>query len=273
MKKGKIFIVPTPIGNLGDMTFRSIEVLKNATAIGAEDTRISAKLMKHFNIKTPLFSYHKFNERSRVKKIIDQLKNGEDVAIISDAGTPGISDPAEIIIKEVLDNNFVVEVLPGATAFIPALVASGLDCKQFYFAGFLPEKETEKNELVESIFKLKATLIFYEAPHRILKTINFLHKKLGDRKAVIAREISKIHESFYRASLGEFVKNPELITLKGEFVLLVEGAVKHELTNNEIIDQLKAEIDLGFSKKEAVKNVTNKSKEPKNRIYALSLKL
>ncbi|MCF7792371.1 MAG: 16S rRNA (cytidine(1402)-2'-O)-methyltransferase [Candidatus Cloacimonetes bacterium] len=273
MKKGKLYIIPTPIGNLGDITLRSIEILQKVAIIGAEDTRTSAKLMKHFKIETQLFSYHKFNERSRVEKILNHLNNGEDVAIISDAGTPGISDPAEIIIKEVLNNKFDVEALPGAAAFVPALVASGLDCKQFFFAGFLPEKETEKTELLESISKLKSTLIFYEAPHRIIKTIKYLHENLGDRNSVIARELTKIHETYYRCKFSEFLSNPDKITMKGEFILLVEGARAVELSDDVLLEMLKTEIDKGISKKEAVKKISSEAKEPRNRIYALSLKL
>ena len=137
MKKGKLFIVPTPIGNLGDMTFRSVETLKKVAIIGAEDTRTSAPLLKHFAISAPMFSYHKFNERSRVEKVLEHLKNGEDVAIISDAGTPGISDPAAILVQAVLQADFVVETLPGASALLPALVSSGLNCDRFFFAGFI----------------------------------------------------------------------------------------------------------------------------------------
>lgn len=273
MKKGKLYIVPTPIGNLGDLTFRAVEILRKAKIIGAEDTRNSAKLMKHYQIDTPLFSYHKFNERKRVDKILEHLQNGEDVAIVSDAGTPGISDPAELIIREVLNQGLIVETLPGATAFIPALVASGLDCKRFFFAGFLPEKESEKKLLLENIAILNATLIFYEAPHRLRKTIEFFREKLGNRKTVIVRELTKIYETFYRADLNSFLENFEQITLKGEFVILIEGYLPCAITDAEILKLLRLEITSGFTKKEAVKKVVQKTNESKNRVYALALQL
>ncbi len=273
MKKGKIYIVPTPIGNLEDITFRAVKVLKNVKCIGAEDTRTSAKLMKHYQIETPMFSYHKFNERSRVDKILSHLQNGEDVAIISDAGTPGISDPAEIIIKKVLENDFAVEVLPGATAFLPALVASGLNCKQFHFAGFLPEKESSRTELLESILELKSTLIFYEAPHRIIKTLKLLLQTFGNRSVVLARELTKIHESFYRASLQEFIDHPESIRQKGEFVIIMEGAGQREYSDEEICAFLLQELSQGKSRKKAVESISSQLDISKNRVYDLVLKL
>ncbi|MCD6176394.1 MAG: 16S rRNA (cytidine(1402)-2'-O)-methyltransferase, partial [Candidatus Cloacimonetes bacterium] len=165
-KKGILFIVPTPIGNLADITFRAVDVLKKVSLIGAEDTRNSKKLLNHYNIETPMISYHKFNERKRVDQLLDKLQNGEDIAIISDAGTPGISDPSSIIIKEAIANDLKVEVLPGATAFIPAIIASGLNCERFQFIGFLPEKNKTRDILLESIKKNENTLIFYEAPHK-----------------------------------------------------------------------------------------------------------
>ncbi|MCD4796473.1 MAG: 16S rRNA (cytidine(1402)-2'-O)-methyltransferase, partial [Candidatus Cloacimonetes bacterium] len=248
-----LFIVPTPIGNLADMTFRAIEVLKNVALIGAEDTRTSTKLLKHYGISTPMISYHKFNERSRVEKFLDKLKNGEDVAIISDAGTPGISDPASIIIKAAIENDIRVETLPGAAAFIPALVSSGLGSERFYFAGFLPEKKLEKDNLLKELINIKDTLIFYEAPHRLLKFFSNLKEVFGNRKIVIARELSKLYETYYRTTIDKVLVNPEMITLKGEFVIIVEGAKEKEYSDAELTEMLEAEIDKGKSKKDAVK--------------------
>ncbi len=272
-KTGILYIVPTPIGNLADMTFRAIEVLKNVALIGAEDTRTSAKLLSHYQIKTPMISYHKFNERSRVEKILDKLKNGEDVAIISDAGTPGISDPASIIIKAAIENNIKVETLPGATAFIPALVSSGLGSERFYFAGFLPQKKSEKENLLKELINFKDTLIFYEAPHRLHKFLSNLKEAFGNRKIVIARELSKLYETLYRTTIDEVLENPEMITLKGEFVIIVEGAQEKEYSNAELTEMLKAELGKGKSKKEAIKKVMGKTGVSKNRIYDLALKL
>lgn len=270
---GILYIVPTPIGNLADMTFRAVEVLKNVALIGAEDTRTSAKLLKHYQIQTPMFSYHKFNERSRVGKVLDKLKNGEDVAIISDAGTPGISDPASIIIKTAIENNITVETLPGATAFIPALISSGFNCERFYFAGFLPEKKSEKDNLLKELINIKDPLIFYEAPHRLQKFFSSLKKVFGNRKIVIAREISKLYETYYRTTIDEVLTDPDMITLKGEFVIIVEGAQEKEYSDAELAEMLQAELDKGESRKDAIKKVQELTGESKNRIYDLSLKL
>ena len=272
-KKGILYIVPTPIGNLADMTFRAIEVLKNVALIGAEDTRTSAKLLRHYQIQTPMFSYHKFNERSRVGKVLDKLKNGEDVAIIYDAGTPSISDPASIIIKAAIKNDIKVETLPGATAFIPALVSSGLGSERFYFAGFLPEKKTEKDNLLKELINIKDTLIFYEAPHRLLKFLFGLKNVFGNRKIVIARELSKLYETYYRTTIDEVLENPEMITLKGEFVIIVEGAKEKEYSNAGLLEMLQAELDKDKSRKDAIKKVMEKTGVSKNRIYDLALKL
>ncbi|MDO9577511.1 MAG: 16S rRNA (cytidine(1402)-2'-O)-methyltransferase [Candidatus Cloacimonadales bacterium] len=272
-KKGKLFIVPTPIGNLADMTFRAVEVLKVVKIIGAEDTRTSSKLLKHFCIETPMLSYHKFNERARVEKFLNYLKNGEDVAIISDAGTPGISDPASILISEVLEAGFQVETLSGATAFVPALVSSGLNCERFYFVGFLPDKEKEKQDILQELKTIRSTIIFYESPHRIHKCLNSIYNIFGDRKIVIGRELSKLHETYYRTTLEKILAEPEMITLKGEFVLVVEGATAKEFTDAEIIEFLTADLQQGISKKNAVKNIVETYGLPKNRVYELALKL
>ena len=272
-KTGILYIVPTPIGNLADMTFRAVEILKNVALIGAEDTRTSAKLLKHYHIETPMTSYHKFNERSRVEKFLDKLKKGEDVAIISDAGTPGISDPASIIIKAAIENNIKVETLPGATAFIPALVSSGFNTERFYFTGFLPEKKSEKDNLLRELVNIKDTLIFYEAPHRLLKFFSSLKETFGNRKIVITRELSKLYETYYRTTIDEVLTNPDMITLKGEFVIVVEGAQEKEYSDTELTEMLKTEIEKDKSKKDAIKKVQELTRESKNKIYSLVLKL
>ena len=272
-KKGKLFIVPTPIGNLADMTFRAVDILKAVKVIGAEDTRTSAILMKHYGIDTPMVSYHKFNERTRVEKFLIHLANGEDVAIISDAGTPGISDPASILIGEVIANGFLVETLPGSTAFVPALVSSGLNSERFYFIGFIPEKEKEKQNLLQKLKTIESTLIFYESPHRIHKFLNLIYDIFGNRTIVIGRELSKLHETYYRTTLELVLAKPEIIILKGEFVLIVEGAVAKEFTDAEIIEFLTADLQQGISKKKAVKNIVETFGLPKNRVYELALKL
>ena len=272
-KTGILFIVPTPIGNLADITFRAVDVLKKVTIIGAEDTRNSKKLLNHYNIETPMISYHKFNERKRVDQLLDKLQNGEDIAIISDAGTPGISDPSSIIIKEAIANDLKVEVLPGATAFIPALVASGLNCERFQFIGFLPEKNKTRDAILQNIKDNENTLIFYEAPHKLRRFLQYLFNHMGDRKISIVREISKIYETFYRTTLENIIKEPEQIITKGEFVIIVEGSQKSIITDSELTDQLIKLLKKGETKKTAVQFVTKESGEQKNRIYQLALEL
>lgn len=272
-KTGILYIVPTPIGNLADITFRAVDVLKKVSIIGAEDTRNSKKLLNHYNIEIPMISYHKFNERKRVDQLIDKLQNGEDIAIISDAGTPGISDPSGIIIKEAILNDIQIEVLPGATAFIPALVASGLNCERFQFIGFLPEKNKTRDELLENIKNNENTLIFYEAPHKLQKFFPYLFDHLGDRKISVVREISKIYETYYRTTLINIIEEPEQIVTKGEFVIIVEGSKKDFISDSELKDKLIKFIKNGETKKTAVKLVTKETDEQKNRIYQLALEL
>lgn len=271
--KGILFIVPTPIGNLADITFRAVDILKKVTLIGAEDTRNSKKLLNHYNIETPMISYHKFNERKRVDQLLNKLQNGEDIAIISDAGTPGISDPSSIIIKEAIKNDLKVEVLPGATAFIPALVASGFNCDRFQFIGFLPEKNKIREKLLENIKKNENTLIFYEAPHKLQKFFQYLFEHLGDRRITIVREISKIYETYYRTTLKNIIKEPKQIMAKGEFVIIVEGSQKSIIDDSEINYKLIRLIENGETKTTAVKLVTKETGEKKNRIYQLALEL
>jgi 16S rRNA (cytidine1402-2'-O)-methyltransferase len=268
-----LYIVPTPIGNLKDMTFRAIEVLQSVSVIAAEDTKTSAKLLKHYEIETPMISYHKFNERQRTDLILKKLHSREDVAVISDAGTPGISDPASIIISEAIAAGIRVETLPGATAFVPALVSSGLDCDKFYFAGFLPDKEKLRDKLLTEISEYSGSIIFYEAPHRILKTLKLLFNFFGNRKVVVARELSKIYETYVRSDLKTLNEHPEEITIKGEFVIILEGKIVAELTEEYITGILEKQFEAGASLKSAVKETTKKTGENKNRIYEIALKL
>jgi 16S rRNA (cytidine1402-2'-O)-methyltransferase len=273
MKKGKLFIVPTPIGNLKDITLRAIETLQNVTFIGAEDTRHTAILMKKFQIDTPLFSYHKFNERSRVEKIITHLDNGEDIALVSDAGMPAISDPAALVIREVISAGFMVETLPGASSIFPALISSGLDCDKFLFLGFLPNKQKEKIELLISLKNFKYSIVLFEAPHRLLKTLDILLKYLGNRRVVIARELTKIHETFYRGDLQTYTSQLDLIILKGEIVIVLDGADDDEYSDDELQEKLSELIKSGFSKKEVIQKLSQENGISKNKLYDLSLKL
>ena len=220
---GKLYIVPTPIGNLSDMTTRAIEVLSKASLILAEDTRTSATIMKHFGINTPMISHHKYNEHSAVGQIIDRLKAGEVIALVSDAGTPGVSDPGFMISRECRREGIEVETLPGATAFVPALVSSGLPCDRFVFEGFLPPKKGRSTR-ISALADDQRTFIIYESPLRLVKTLEQLAQACGaDRPASVSREISKLHETTVRATLGELTEFFKMNQPRGEIVIVVGG--------------------------------------------------
>lgn len=220
---GKLYIVPTPVGNFDDMTFRAVKVLEEADLILAEDTRTSGVLLKHFDIHTPMQSHHKYNEHTSVARVIERLKGGETIALISDAGTPGISDPGFLLSRECRREGVDVECLPGATAFVPALVDSGLPCDRFHFEGFLPVKKGRRTRL-ELLADKEETIVFYESPHRIVRTLGEFSEIFGaDREAAVIREISKKFETHYRATLGELYQQFEANQPKGEFVIVVDG--------------------------------------------------
>ena len=223
---GKLFLVPTPIGNLEDMTLRAIRVLKEADLILAEDTRISAPLLKHFEIDKKVFSHHQHNEHQSVTEIIRFLKEGQQVALISDAGTPAISDPGFLLVREAIKNDLAVECLPGATAFVPALVNSGLSAERFTFEGFLPVKKGRQTRL-KSLVDEQRTMIFYESPHRLLKTLEEFGQYFGnERLASVSRELTKLFEETVRGSLASVRLHFETHTLKGEFVICVDGLAR-----------------------------------------------
>ena len=220
---GKLFIVPTPIGNLGDMTPRAVEVLSKASLILAEDTRTSSTLMKHFGIATPMISHHKYNEHTAVGQLIERLKAGEIIALVSDAGTPGVSDPGFMLSRECRRAGIDVETLPGATAFVPALVSSGLPCDRFVFEGFLPPKKGRASRLA-ALAEDQRTFIIYESPLRLAKTLEQLAEICGaDRPASVSREISKIHETTVRGTLGELSEFFNMNQALGEIVIVVGG--------------------------------------------------
>ena len=219
----KLFVVPTPVGNLEDMTFRAIRILKEADLILAEDTRTSGFLLKHFEIKTPMQSHHKFNEHKTVESVIQRIKNGQTIALISDAGTPAISDPGFLVVRQCVENGIDVECLPGATAFVPALVASGLPNDRFCFEGFFGEKKGRQTKFTE-LESEKRTMIFYESPFRLVKTLTQLSEHFGiDRKASVSREISKMFEETKRGTLQELALYFTEHSPKGEIVLIVAG--------------------------------------------------
>lgn len=281
MKSGKLYLVPTPIGNLQDITLRALDVLKSVDEIAAEDTRTSLKLLNHFNIKKSLFSYHKHNEQGKSLDIINKLKDGLNIALITDAGTPGISDPGSVIVERCIEEEIDFEVLPGATAITTALVYSGLDTTKFLFRGFLPRENKERNPVIEEVKNVRDTIIFYEAPHRLLNTIEYLRDTLGDRKIAICRELTKLHEEIYRGKISEalefFIENRP----RGEFVLVIEGksdeAIKAEKeaqwSDLSIKEHLIKVIEEGIDKKEAIKKVAKERGLAKKEVYKYSTDL
>lgn len=220
---GKLYLVPTPIGNLKDMTFRAIEVLQEVDLILAEDTRTSAKLLKHFDITTHMHSHHMHNEHKTIKGIVQRLKSGENIALISDAGTPAISDPGFLLTRACVEAGIGVDCLPGATAFVPALVNSGLPNDRFVFEGFLPLKKGRQTRLLALAEEIR-TIIFYESPHKLLKTLAQFVEYFGtDRRISVSRELSKLHEETIRGTTSEVLKHYEAKPVKGEIVIVVEG--------------------------------------------------
>lgn len=221
----KLFIVPTPIGNLEDMTLRAIRILKESDVIFAEDTRNTIHLLKHFEIEKPLKAYHMHNEHKIVGEIVSFIGEGKNVSLVSDAGTPGISDPGFLLVRECINAGMDVETLPGATAFVPALVNSGLPCDSFLFVGFLPVKKGRLTKF-KSLVEETHTMIFYESPYRLVKTLEELKSHLGDRKASVSRELSKMFEENKRGTLRELAVHFSQKQVKGEIVIIVEGIQK-----------------------------------------------
>lgn len=219
----KLYIVPTPIGNLSDATYRSIEILKEVDLILCEDTRTSGKFLKHYEIKKPLYAYHQHNEHKVVDALIERLRAGEKMACITDAGTPAISDPAFLLVRACAENDIEIETLPGATAFVPALVNSALPCDKFVFEGFLPHKKGRQTRL-KLLSEETRTIVFYESPHRLLKTLKQLLEFFEEeRQSSVSRELTKLHEETVRGTFSELITYYETHTLKGEIVLVVEG--------------------------------------------------
>lgn len=230
---GTLYLVPTPVGNLDDITMRAIRILKEADLILAEDTRTSGNLLKHFDIHVPMQSYHKFNEHQTVDHVIEKLKGGETIAVVTDAGTPGISDPGFLVAREAIKAGIEVITLPGATAFVPALVSSGLPCDKFCFEGFLPQKKGRMTRL-EELKDEPRTIIFYESPHRVVKLLEQLAEIFGDERPVSAcREISKLHEESVRGSVMEVLEHFRQTEPRGEFVVVVGGSANEEESDRD----------------------------------------
>lgn len=264
-----LYLVPTPIGNMLDMTFRSIEVLKSVDIILCEDTRNTKILCSHFEIDTPLMCYHIFNEDSRCDEVLDLLKEGKIIALVSDAGLPGISDPGYLVTKRALEAGFEVRALPGASAGITALVASGLPCGKFYFYGFLDHKKSQKEKELNELIDFKETIIFYESPHRINETIEVMYEVYKDRNIVIARELTKRYEEYIRGNIKDIVNMN--LNLKGEIVIIVEGAkmtkVANDLNAKTIMEHYKYYLDLGLNDMNAIKMVSKDRGVSKSIIY------
>lgn len=268
MKKGHLYIVATPIGNLEDITLRAINILKNVDIIAAEDTRHTLKLLNHFEISKPLISYHRHNEDTKTEILIKELINGKDIALVSDAGTPGICDPGEEIIKECIEQNIEVIPIPGACAMINALICSGISTKEFIFIGFLPLNKKLRKEKLEEIQKANKTLILYEAPHKLESTLKDLSTILEDRKIVLAREITKIHEEFIRGDIEFLIEKSKEI--KGEIVLIIEANNKKEankLLDLSLEEHYKYYENQGVEKKEIIKKIAKDRNVNKNEIY------
>ncbi len=269
---GKLYLVATPIGNLGDITYRAVEILKTVDLIAAEDTRHSLKLLNYLEISKPMISYHRHNEDTKTKELIKILKEGKNIGLITDAGTPGISDPGEEIVKEAIKENIEIVPIPGACALINALIASGLNTKEFAFYGFLPLDKKLRNDKLEDIKIQNKTIIFYEAPHRLEKTLKEMLGIFGDIEIVIAKEITKIHEKFIRERISKILEN--LGDVKGEHIILFEMHSKTEkeketerLNNMTLEEQYQYYVNIGLAKKEIIKKIAKNNKVPKDEIY------
>ena len=267
---GKLYIVATPIGNLEDITLRALRILKEVDLIAAEDTRQTLKLLNHFEITKPLISYHRHNEEIKSEILIEKLNSGENIALVSDAGTPGICDPGEEVIKKAIEEGIEVIPIPGACAMINALIASGIETKEFSFLGFLPLNKKLRKEKLDEINKSEKTVIIYEAPHKMKSTLQDLKNVLENRKIVLARELTKIHEEFIRKNIDELLNEND--NLKGEMILIIEGAPKTEKEENEL-NNLSLEEHYnyyekqGLDKKEIIKKIAKDRNVNKNEIY------
>lgn len=267
--KGKLYIVPTPIGNIKDITLRALDILNEVDLVYAEDTRVTKILFSHYNIKTQLYSYHMFNEADVSEQIITKLNQGLNIAMVSDAGMPGISDPGYLIISKAIKEDIEVTVLPGPTAYITAVVGSGMPINRTLFYGFLEHKKSAKLKELEALVDNKETLIFYESPKRLDETIKLMAEVFGNRKVVIARELTKKYEEYIRSTLDELSKQD--LNLKGEITIILEGAkidsLALKLNELDILNHYNYYIDLGFSDKDAMKEVAKDRGISKSIIY------
>lgn len=262
-----LYFVSTPVGNLKDISLRALEVLRTVDLIACEDTRTSLKLLSRYEIRKPLVAYHKFNERTEGEKLIALLEEGKEIALITDAGTPCVSDPGNVLTSLLHERNIPYTVIPGATAFVPALLLSGMDCSRFAFVGFLPEKNAEREKLLAAYQNLEATLVFYCAPHDLHRVIGALYRGLGDRRCCAVKEITKLHErtETFLLSEGSKEENP-----KGEYVLIVEGGKAEEIGGLTVEEQLALLVSRGVRKMDAVKQVAKERGIAKSEIYRIA---
>lgn len=267
--KGKLYLVATPIGNLEDITFRAIKVLKEVDLIAVEDTRHTLKLLNYYEISKPLISYHRHNEEDKSKFLIEKILNGENIAIVTDAGTPGISDPGEEIVKKAIEEEIEVIPIPGACACINALIASGLDTKLFSFYGFIPLNKKLREDTFLRIRRENKTVIIYEAPHKLRKTLEDIIEKIGDISCVVAKELTKIHEEFIRGKISDILG--KITEPKGEFIILLEikdyEEKKQGIEEKSIEEQYEIYQKQGMDKKEIIKTIAKNKKVSKNEIY------
>ena len=269
MKNGTLYIVATPIGNLDDITIRAIKVLKDVDLIAAEDTRHTLKLLNHLEISKPMISYHRHNEETKSDVLIEKLQEGQNIALVSDAGTPGICDPGEVVIKKCMEEEINVIPIPGACALINALIASGISTKEFTFLGFLPLNKKLRKEKLDEIEKSNKTIILYEAPHKLNSTLKDLKEILEDRQIVLARELTKIHEEFIRENIDSMIEKAE--NLKGEMILIIEGNKKIKVEYNykdlSLEEHYKLYEEQGYEKKEIIKKIAKDRGLSKNEVY------
>lgn len=272
MEKGILYICPTPIGNLEDMTLRTIRILREVDLIAAEDTRHSIRLLNHFDIKKPLTSYHEHNIREKGVELIEKLNSGQSIALVSDAGMPGISDPGQELIRQAIEEDIEVIALPGATASITALVISGLSTDKFIFEGFLSSKKRERIKELEIIKEYRKTTIVYESPHRLMNLLEDMVNILEDRKISISRELTKKYEETFRGTAANALEKFKESGVKGEFVIVIEGNHEEKIIEEiDIEELLKRYIEEGMTKKEAVKRVSEETGVAKNLVYKMSI--
>lgn len=262
---GTLYICATPIGNMEDITLRALRILRECDAVACEDTRHSAVLLRHYEINKPLISYHEHNEQQRSEQLLTKLQMGQNIALISDAGMPCISDPGYIFVKKARERGISVTVLPGANAALSALVLSGIPCDRFVFEGFLPKSGKQRKQRLEGLTREKRTIILYESPHHLEKTLQELWESLGERQVALAREITKLHEECITFSLSQWQNAVQ--NIRGEFVIVVEGKKETEERNETPREQVLQLMEEGTEKKEAIKQVAQRMGVPKNEIY------